>query len=95
MKSYDATMSIVAKRVFVIEYQGQSFGSSMFKSLSDFDQYRGVLCQCCPCVECFAYINGCSITINGCEIQMCGCASYSALLNGCQILINGCEAQLN
>jgi len=36
VRSFDEDLGIIAKRVFVIEYNNHSFGSTQFKSLSDF-----------------------------------------------------------
>lgn len=95
VKSFDEDLGIIAKRVFVIQYNNHSFGSTQFKSLSDFNQYRGIECVCCGCVECYPYINLCEISINGCIVQMCGCKYHDALINNCQILLNGCNVRLN
>ncbi len=94
VKSFDESMNIVAKRVFVVQYGSRSFGSCQFQSFSDFDTYLGSQCQCCPCTECFVLINGCFIEINGCVAQICGCQFFPEI-NGCGILINGCQASLN
>lgn len=86
---------IIAKRVFLVKYGEQTFGSTLFQTRSAYEQYVGLQCQCCPCVECFPYINGCTITLNGCSIQMCGCTYHNALINNCEIQLNGCDALLN
>jgi hypothetical protein len=95
VRDYDDNFNIVAKKVFLVSYGKQTFGSSQFKTLDEFNDYLGVSCRCCPCVECFPFINGCIIELNGCEVQMCGCEYHDALINNCQILMNGCNVRLN
>ncbi len=96
VKSFDENLAIVAKRVFAIEYNAQSFGSSQFKSLEDFNQYRGVACQCCP-FHCAILINGCYLLLNGCRfvIDQRTVNPCSILLNGCNLTLNGCNLNYN
>lgn len=89
VKSYDENLSIVAKRVFEVNYNNHSFGSSQFKSLSDFNQYVGVVCQCCP-FHCAILMNGCVVLLNGCNFVL-----SQKKINPCAILINGCNLTIN
>lgn len=95
VRDYDEDNCIVAKKVFLIRYGDDVYGVTKFKSASDFYNYVQAACACCPCTECFPFINGCIIELNGCEVQMCGCKYHDALINNCQIQINGCDVRLN
>lgn len=95
-RDYDSGVNyIVAKRGWMVKYGEQTFISTLFQTLSSYQQYVSIACQCCPCVECFPYMNGCIIELNGCGVQMCGCLYHDALINNCQIQLNGCDVRLN
>lgn len=96
VKSYDEDLCIIAKRVFEINYNNHSFGSSQFKSLADFNQYRGAACQCCP-INCYVLANGCYLTFNGCRfvVQRPDINRCRVLADGCNLTFNGCKLSLN
>lgn len=89
VRSFDDDLGIIAKRVFVIEYNNHSFGSTQFKSLNDFNQYYGISCKCCPS-HCIVLVNGCNLTLNGCNL-----VSDEPMINECDILVNGCNVGFN
>lgn len=92
VRDFDDDLCIVAKRVYVIRYGQDLFGSSSFNSLTGFLQYMKALCNCCPtAINCDVLFNGCALLFNGCEIQLGGCrGNYTFIMNGCDITINGC-----
>lgn len=96
VKSFDDDLGIVAKRVFVVQYNNHSFGSTQFKSLSDFNQYVSATCQCCP-QRCVILVNGCNLQLNGCDFVLDEPfeAQCDLLVNGCNLTINGCNFGLN
>lgn len=93
VKSFDQELNIVAKRVFLLQYQTQSFGSSQFESLSDFNQYISAYCQCCP-AKCIVLVNGCNLQLNGCDFVLdeIEAGECDFIVNGCNLTINGCNA---
>ena len=69
VRDFDESLCIVAKRVFLIRYNQDVFGTCQFKSLEEFIQYKNLACSCCQdTVECVLLINGCNATINGCNL---------------------------
>lgn len=97
IRDYDSSVNfIIAKRVFLIRFGNNVFGTTTFKTLSGFLQYQGANCGKCACTSCPALINGCYVLINGCTVDMCnGCTSHEITINNCSVLINGCQALLN
>lgn len=96
VRSFDESLDIVAKRVFEINYNNHSFGSSQFKSLSDFQQYQKGACACCPAL-CIILVNGCNLQLNGCDLVLATSPTPPCFLtvNGCNITFNGCSIHLN
>jgi len=73
VKSYDNnTECIVVRKVFTFLYKNSLFGSTTFKSISDFVEF--VNTECVPCLVdvCGVKINGCLFTINGCSATING-----------------------
>ena len=96
VRSFDESLDIVAMRVFEVNYNNHSFGSTQFKSLSDFQQYRQTACACCP-AKCIILVNGCSLQLNGCDFVLATSPSPACFLtvNGCNLTFNGCAIHLN
>lgn len=96
VKSFDDMLDIIAKRVFEVEYNHHNFGSTQFKSLSDFQQYVSASCQCCP-AKCIILVNGCNLQLNGCDFVLDSPLTPACFLviNGCNITFNGCAINLN
>lgn len=65
VRNYTITDCIEAKIVFLIKQGGNVFGSSQFKSKTEFQQYLNSACSCCPPSHCWLLINGCYLRING------------------------------
>lgn len=69
VRDFDEDGCGVAKRVFLIVYDGQTLGSSQFKSRSEYDQYVDAICACCRQIcdvkigDCFVYIGNCKVQI--------------------------------
>ncbi len=67
----NVTWCITAKKSFIVTYNNQSFGTSQFKTIDQFNQYVSRSCGCCADIElCWLMINGCRITINGCQVLL-------------------------
>lgn len=70
VRDFDDDGCGVAKRVFLIVYDGQTLGSTQFKSRSDYDQWISTSCDCCPGLcdvkfgDCFVTIGNCLVKIN-------------------------------
>ena len=66
VRDFDSNLDIVAKRGFLVRVGEQLLGTTQFKSKEDFLKYKSVNCACCsPSEDCFLYVNGCIVTING------------------------------
>ncbi len=69
VRDFDEDGCGVARRVFLIVYDGQTLGSTQFKSRSEYDQYISVNCECCTELcgvklgDCFVKIGNCSVLI--------------------------------
>lgn len=96
VRDFDEDLCIIAKRVYVIRYGQDLFGSSKLNNLSDFLQLQSAGCGVCACTVCPALINGCFVLMNGCTVDMCnGCSTHEITMNNCFVLLNGCQALLN
>jgi len=96
IRNYDENYDIVAKRLFLFNYQGQVFGSFQFSSVADFVNKIAILCKCCSgCDSYIVQINGCNFTINGCQLSFGKKCDVSYLgANGCTVTINNCNLKL-
>lgn len=96
IRDYDDLLNIVARKVFLVLYNGETFGTTQFKSISDYDQFIKVNCQCCPS-RCIVLLNGCHLQLNGCDFVLDEPMTNECdlLMNGCNMTINGCNAGLN
>lgn len=66
IRQYNKTECIVAKKVFLIYYAGDVFGSTQFTGVFQFVQYLNNTCR----DKCHLLINGCYATINGCNLLL-------------------------
>ncbi len=69
IRDWNESMCIVSKRVLLIQYGMQTFGTTQFASVAEFDQYRKAICACCS-DTCHITLNGCFLMLNGCSVQM-------------------------
>lgn len=69
VRDFDDDGCGIAKRVFLVLYDGQTFGTTQFKSRSDYDQWVSTNCNCCGELcgvkigDCFVHIGNCSVLI--------------------------------
>src|ERR1700735_715898 len=92
LRQYTKTECIVAKKVFLIYYAGQVFGSTQFTGVFQFTQYMNNACRvfCTPAI---LTINNCLLQLNGCNatvFQNCPDGYYFTLY-GCVATINDCQ----
>ena len=67
VRQFDGNECIVARKVFLVMYQGQLLGSTDFCSMDEFLNYRNASCfPKPPC--CGILYNGCYLTFNGQKI---------------------------
>jgi hypothetical protein len=65
IRMFDANSCIVNRKLFFFR-QGQNlFGTEMFRSLDEWQQYMGVVCKCCV-FECVISYKGCALSYNDC-----------------------------
>ena len=64
------TWCITAKKVFIVTYNNQSFGSSQFKTIDQFNTYVTSQCSECTPEVCGLYLEsaGCFLRINNCRL---------------------------
>lgn len=96
VRQYNKTQCIVAKKVFQIYYQGQTFGSVQFGSVIQFDQYLNNVCRFF-CTPAYVTINNCNLQRNGCDVtiyQTCP-NGYTFTRYGCNVTRYGCSVVLN
>lgn len=65
IREFDTNTCIVNRRVYLVEYGGNIFGSLQFETFDEFITYKNDSCNCCN--------SGCSIMIDGCPISIDDC----------------------
>ena len=96
IRQYTKTECIVAKKVFLIYYAGQVFGSTQFTGVFQFTQYMNNACTvfCTPAI----------VTENGCLKQWYGCNvtifqncpdGYGFTRYGCSVTRYDCQVVLD
>lgn len=71
-KAYDANDCIIVRKVFAFLYNSVLYGSTEFKSISEFVEFINTECVQCVTIDCGVRINGCLFTINGCYATING-----------------------
>jgi hypothetical protein len=66
-RSYNSSECIVARKAYMFYQGGMQFGTFLFTTLQEFNDY--VNTQCKEQVCCFITFNGCYITFNGKRIS--------------------------
>ena len=96
IRQYSKTECIVAKKVFLIYYAGQTFGSTQFTGVLQFVQYLNNACKIF-CAPPFVQVNGCNLQWNGCNVIIYNkCQSgYAFTRYGCAVTRYGCPVVLN
>lgn len=64
IRDYDDNYCIVNKKVFLLVYKEQTFGTTQFKTMEQWWQFQFSQCGC------FFYIDGCVAEINGTEVSV-------------------------
>jgi hypothetical protein len=96
IRQYTKTECILAKKVFLIYYAGQVFGSTQFTGVAQFVLYLNSVCQ--PvCAPALITINGCLLQRNGCNVSIFNSCptGYNFTRYGCAVTRNGCQVVLN
>lgn len=71
MRTYDQSMCVVAKNVYLLRVGENVLGTTQFKTKEQFLQYKAGQCACCSDQEdCYIQVDGCYATINGCRITL-------------------------
>lgn len=96
IRQFNKTECIVAKKVFLIYYAGQTFGSTQFTGVAQFVQYMNNACRVF-CVPPLVQINNCLLQWNGCNVTIFNqCQSgYNFTRYGCSVTRNNCQVVLN
>lgn len=95
IKQFNKTECIVAKKVFLIYYGGDVFGSTQFSSVAQFVMYMNNSCRIF-CTPANLTINKCYLDLNGCQVQLyVPCPTRRLSVNTCNLTINGCNLVLN
>ncbi len=68
VRQYDINWCIVAKKVFLFRYKGNVFGTTQFADKDQFFQYQKSNCACCQDEECITLLDGCIVTLKGCNV---------------------------
>lgn len=95
IKQFNKTECIVAKKVFLVYYAGDVFGSTQFNSVAQFVSYMNNACRefCTPA---YLTIDRCYLDLYGCHVQIYNnCPTRPLLVNRCNLKINGCRLILN
>lgn len=66
VRQFDGNECIVARKVYLIYYEGQVFGTREFATMDEFVNYRNANCI-------IAESPGCNITYSGCQVTFDGC----------------------
>jgi hypothetical protein len=66
VRAFDINYCIVAIKVFLVLFDGDTYGTTAFENLNDYWQYVGTECKCCPTL-CVLTIGNCNLTIGGCN----------------------------
>lgn len=66
VRNYNGSECILAVKVFLIYYGGQSLGSTDFNSADQFINYVNAGCQVCD--REYLKMNGCYALVNGCAL---------------------------
>src|ERR1700734_166816 len=96
IRQYTKTECSVAKKVFLIYYAGQVFGSTQFTGVAQFVLYMNNACRvfCVPAIvtenNCLKQWYGCNVTI----FQQCP-GGYNFTRYGCNVTRNNCQVVLN
>jgi hypothetical protein len=69
VRDFDEDACGIVKRVFLILYNGSTFGTTQFKSRDEYDQYIQTQCNCCPQI-CYVKIGDCDVMIGNCLVSM-------------------------
>lgn len=96
IRQYSKTECIVAKKVFLIYYAGQVFGSTQFTNVGQFVMYLNNVCRIF-CTPPFVQINGCNLQRNGCNVTFFNncTGGYTFTRYGCNVTRNNCQVILN
>lgn len=96
IRQYTKTECIVAKKVFLVYYGGQVFGSTQFTGVAQFVLYVNNSCRVF-CTPALVTINNCLLQRNGCNVsfyQKCP-GGYAFTRYGCNVTRYGCNVVLN
>lgn len=67
IREYDLDWCIVAKKVFLVKYQNNVFGTTQFVSMDEFLAYKESYCASC-CISCVIKVGNCVLLYNGCSL---------------------------
>lgn len=67
IRDYDVNDCIVAKKVFLVKYQNNVFGTTQFVSMVEFLTYKESYCASC-CQACVIEFDGCVLLYNDCSL---------------------------
>lgn len=67
VRTFDARYCIVVRDIFLFRQGDKVFGSELFKSMDEFEQYMSVACACCI-YECVLTYKGCSLSYEDCYL---------------------------
>lgn len=96
IRQYTKTECIVAKKVFLLYYAGDTFGSTQFTGVAQFVQYLNNACAYF-CTPALIQINNCLLQRNGCNVSIYNTCSggYNFTRYGCSVTRNNCQVVLN
>jgi hypothetical protein len=96
LRKYNKTECIVAKKVFLIYYAGQTFGSTQFTGVVQFVNFLNNACRVF-CTPPFVQINNCLLQWNGCNVTIFNncTGGYNFTRYGCSVTRNNCQVVLN
>lgn len=67
IRQFNNEECIVARKVFLVYYEGQNLGSTEFKTMDEFISFRNNSCK--KASPCNIFYNGCSLIYNNCVIK--------------------------
>lgn len=88
VREFDIEYCIVATDVYLVLYNGDTYGTQQFETFDEFEDYMAGECTCCASL--------CTFTINCCEVTIDGCSLiFETTKRQCQLFINDCPLTIN
>ena len=88
VRMFDEGYCIVAKKVFLVLFNGDVYGTTDFDSLQGYLAYVNAACECCA-EACYFTVNCCFGTVNGCQLV------FDTTEAPCNVYVVSCLTTIN